>query len=222
MSDTKTDDQPVAEPTEGDGVTPKPAAADAQGNDSNLDDYLAQFNDAVSPPSAPSTPELTPADTPAATRQDLDQVIDYVRQSKERELNQRVEKAVADSVALFKETSGTSIPDDLIEAHLYRTGDKNPAFAKAFGARDQNPQAWKGAISALAKDFAKTHGGEPAPGVDASRAAVRDAQRTNVQTAAPESSEEYDKRVAAMTPAEFDKHLKDDVGYKGGTATIGG
>jgi len=217
---TDLQNEPVADPVNDTRETAVPETADAQGAPDALDEYLARFDAAAQPESVPNAPEPTPVvpEQDGVSRENLSEVIGFVNEQRAKTQREEYQKALDQSVKTFKEASGTDLADDLIAGYLESVGNKNEAFARAFGARGKNPQAWNGALKALAQDFSKTHGGQPAPDVDASRAAVRQASARSASTAAPEDNADFQKRVAKMTDAEVNEMLMKEFGYSGNKA----
>lgn len=174
---------------------PEQSASGAEEGAQDLDALLNEFDDAPKPPKE---------EKPVEQQDDSAELKEFVREYKQREIQQKTETDLKDTVNVIKEQIGElpfDEPDGLIEALLIREAEKDRRVASAWMNRADSPAAWDKIRRGLANKFAKQLS---IPDTKATRdwKAINSAVRSSTTTTPVE--EKVD--VAGMSDSEFMKY----------------
>ena len=162
-----------------------------KGASDDLDSLLDQF-----------TEETKPVEQPI-DQSDVKEVVNWVNDQRSKEVKQEETTAVNSAVETIKSSLELDFTptDGMIKGMLQNLASEDPAVAKAFAQRHQNPQAWKSALNratnAIKEDL----------NIDLKATEDRNAIASAVRSAStkqPEPAQEVN--IAGMTDYEFQQH----------------
>lgn len=187
-----TDTQAVA----GTDAEAKPQTEDKGAQDPSIDELLEQFK-------ATETPTEQPK--PDFKVDDLKDVVSYVRDEREKGINEQTNKDVTEAAKVVK--GDLDIDVGLVEELLHGKAGKDPRFLRAFQTRHENPSGWKGVLQGMGKELASKLGPKIDQGLTDDRAAVEHA----VHSANTGSSAEPPPDFNSMSDADFNQWQRQNI-----------
>lgn len=188
-------------------------AAESNAGADSLDDLLNQY--APQPETEPAKESTVKKHLqPDPEKADFGEVVQYIRQQQQREVQQSTENGLKEAVAIMKENELlASADDEVVRAFIYHRASHDQRLVEAFNNRESNPGQWRKIVGSIAADMAtRIPAGGGSEKVNQSRAAARQAvngANENEQSSGDDrlSNDELNK----LSDAEFQAY-KDRLG----------
>lgn len=167
-------------------ATTETAASETQpdGQESaSLDAILDEFDE-----------EVKPEETQKESGQDVNEILDYVRNQQKREAMEQTTTDINAAVDTVLDGVNLGLPDDLakdvVEGLLYKQVENDKRLLGVFVNRRQNPSAWKSVLNHIKQDIQSRYNVDTKTTQDwnALESAVRSSQTSNATESQPDVS----------------------------------
>lgn len=178
--------------------------------DDDLDSLLAEW-DEDQKKAAEQSPsgEQTETGKTGATElpSDVREVVDYVKEQREREITERTNQDVAAAAEKLREGWDDAPPAALLEGEIWKSAGKDQRFLAAFQQRHQQPDKWDRILKAKQRELQAMLAGTPDQEATADRQAVASAVRS--ASKAPTGSEGPSADdISKMSDKEFEQYKR--------------